>query len=460
MIPVDWIIPISSLCNEITMSPVIEEKKSKMNFKLSILNTNLSTTIPFSFQLDLLTKIRGKQYIFATITFLSKEGPNNNYSFSFGGDFSVNKMSIKSSDKTRTDNTRINFNFLYERHFIYNDQLHLQISIGYVEQTFLGIPSIDFVPDPYDIVKKILAPHDTKHECPVSNSEISWVCQSASTIILNDQPCLLRLKTPIVIVGDLHGQYFDLIRIFQKYGFPNIANYLFLGDYVDRGHDSLDIIVLLLTFKILFPNNIFLLRGNHECASVTSTYGFADECNKKSRQYSNFLPVFQVLPIAAIIGNKIFCVHGGIAPSIESLDEIENFKRPSEVPSIGTMHELLWSDPSTQINGFGKNSRGSCMSFGAKAARDFLTKFGFEMLIRAHETVDEGYTFPFGKKMNIVTVFSATQYSKGHNLGAVIVIDDALNYYFDTYKGLNIDEIRKYEKTDFYKCFQEDFSGL
>ena len=202
------------------------------------------------------------------------------------------------------------------------------------------------------------------------------------------------------------------------------------------------------------------LRGNHECASVTSTYGFADECNKKSRQYSNFLPVFQVLPIAAIIGNKIFCVHGGIAPSIESLDEIENFKRPSEVPSIGTMHELLWSDPSTQINGFGKNSRGSCMSFGAKAARDFLTKFGFEMLIRAHETVDEGYTFPFGKKMNIVTVFSATQYSKGHNLGAVIVIDDALNYYFDTYKGLNIDEIRKYEKTDFYKCFQEDFSGL
>lgn len=245
MIPVDWIIPISSLCNEITMSPVIEEKKSKMNFKLSILNTNLSTTIPFSFQLDLLTKIRGKQYIFATITFLSKEGPNNNYSFSFGGDFSVNKMSIKSSDKTRTDNTRINFNFLYERHFIYNDQLHLQISIGYVEQTFLGIPSIDFVPDPYDIVKKILAPHDTKHECPVSNSEISWVCQSASTIILNDQPCLLRLKTPIVIVGDLHGQYFDLIRIFQKYGFPNIANYLFLGDYVDRGHDSLDIIVLL-----------------------------------------------------------------------------------------------------------------------------------------------------------------------------------------------------------------------
>lgn len=457
MVPVDWIIPILSLCKETTVSPEIVEKKSNSKFKLSIINSKLSTTVPFIFRLDLLTKIKGEQQIFVTITFISQQGPKNNYSFSFGGNFSVNNISIQSSEINRTENSRININFLYENHFLFNDQLHIQISIGSVEKTFSGIPTIDFVPDPYEIIKKILSPHDMKRECPVSNSEISWICESSSTIILKNQPCLLRLKPPIVIVGDLHGQYFDLIRIFQKYGYPNCANYLFLGDYVDRGPNSLDIIILLLTFKILYPNNIFLLRGNHECASVTSNYGFADECSKKNRVYSNFLPVFQVLPIAAIIGNKIFCVHGGIAPSIESLDEIENFKRPNEVPSIGTLHELLWSDPSIQINGFGKNNRGSCMSFGAKAARDFLTKFGFEMLIRAHENVEEGYTFPFGKKMNFLTVFSATQYSKGHNLGAVIVIDDALNYYIDSYKGLNIDEIKKFEKTDFYKCFQADF---
>ncbi|OHT07179.1 Ser/Thr protein phosphatase [Tritrichomonas foetus] len=435
----DWFIPIDSLNNERTESQIFTVDKQQ--FRLLILNPSSSKTVPFSFRLDLLTRIKGQRNAFTTLTFVSPTGPKDDLVLSLGGKFSPNHVQIQKKSE-------INLAVLKKRNLIIDAKIHLQIAINFVQETYEGISRISEIPDLSEVVHKILSPHNIKSECPVSEAEISYICQAASAIFL-EQPCLLHLGAPVVVVGDLHGQYYDLIRIFQKYGFPNIANYLFLGDYVDRGSDSLDIILLLLTFKILYPNNIFLLRGNHECASVNSSYGFKDECTKKDRKYSNFLPVFQSLPIAAIIGNKIFCVHGGIAPSIESLDEISNFYRPQEVPSLGTVHELLWSDPATSISGFGKNMRGSCISFGEKAAKMFMEKFGFEMLIRAHETVEEGFTFPFGQKTNVITVFSATEYAKGHNSGAVLLIDAGLNYYIDTYKGLTDEETRKFDTTDF-----------
>lgn len=458
MIQNDWIIPLSMLSNSILKSPILKIPGHNLDFQLLLVPRNskaIESTITFQF--NLLSKIAGSHQIFFTLTFISNDGPKSDCFYSFGGTYSRNSTSI-STDQTEfycstnikeLINHEIPISFFDQSDLISQQSIHIHISIGLIHRQIEGISGFA-VASPNEIVAKLLSPHDSKKACLVITSEINWICQASVSLLLS-QPSLLRLQTPIILVGDLHGQYFDLIRIFRKYGFPNVANYLFLGDYVDRGSDSLDIILLLLTFKLLYPNNIFLLRGNHECFSVSSTYGFKDECEHKDRPYACFLPVFESLPIASIVGNKIFCVHGGIAPSIESMSEIEQFQRPREVPSFGMIHELLWSDPSVQISGFGQNSRGSCLTFGPKAARDFMKKFDFEMIVRAHELVQEGFSFPFGKTMNVVTLFSATQYSTGNNLGAVMIIDDSLNYYFDTYQGLREDEKRQYERTDFNK---------
>ena len=439
MNPYDWIIPVSALEDERLETPVLESNKEQ--FRILILNPRSSKTIPLTFRMDLLTRIQGLRQIFATLTIVSPKGPECDYVFSIGGTFSANNvMFVKKTD--------INILFLEDHELVVKGKIRINVSIRFVNQAFDGISRISELVDPASVVRKILSPHITAKVCPATDPEIAFVCQAATEIMMR-QPCLLHLGTPVIVVGDLHGQYHDLIRIFRKYGFPNIANYLFLGDYVDRGNDSLDVITLLLAFKVLYPDNIFLLRGNHECSSVTATYGFKEECSKKEREYSNFLPVFEALPIAAIVGNKIFCVHGGIAPSIESLDEIKDFHRPQEVPSIGNIHELLWSDPIISINGFGKNMRGSCVTFGEQAAKSFMSRFGFDMIVRGHETVEHGYMFPFGESTNVLTIFSATEYAKGHNLGAALIIDNGLNYYIDTYKGFTEDEVRRLDKTDF-----------
>lgn len=111
----------------------------------------------------------------------------------------------------------------------------------------------------------------------LGENEIRFLCQKAREIFMN-QPILLDLEAPIKVCGDIHGQYYDLLRLFEYGGFPPEANYLFMGDYVDRGKQSLETICLLLAYKIKYPENFFILRGNHECASINRIYGFYDEC--------------------------------------------------------------------------------------------------------------------------------------------------------------------------------------
>merc|ERR1712060_351281 len=132
------------------------------------------------------------------------------------------------------------------------------------------------------------------------------------------QSALLELEAPINIVGDIHGQYWDLLRIFEYGGFPPESNYLFLGDYVDRGKHSLEVMTLLLVYKIKYPENFFMLRGNHECAAITRIYGFYDECKMRYniKMWKAFCEVFNRLPFAAVIDDKIFCVHGGLSPEV------------------------------------------------------------------------------------------------------------------------------------------------
>lgn len=270
----------------------------------------------------------------------------------------------------------------------------------------------------------------TKNVC-LKNLEIQLVCLKAREIFLL-QPSLLELSPPVKVVGDVHGQYSDLIRVFTKCGFPPSTNYLFLGDYVDRGKQSLETILLLLCYKIKYPENFFLLRGNHECANVTRVYGFYDECKRRCniKTWKLFIDTFNTLPIAAIVAGKIFCVHGGLSPVLNSMDEIRNIARPTDVPDFGLLNDLLWSDPADTMNEWEDNERGVSYVFSKVAINKFLQKFGFDLVCRAHMVVEDGYEF-FNDR-TLVTVFSAPNYcGEFDNWGAVMSVSDELLCSFE-----------------------------
>jgi len=270
----------------------------------------------------------------------------------------------------------------------------------------------------------------TKSVC-LKNHEIQLICAKARNIFLL-QPSLLELSPPVKVVGDVHGQYGDLIRIFTKCGFPPQTNYLFLGDYVDRGKQSLETILLLLCYKIKYPENFFLLRGNHECANVTRVYGFYDECKRRCniKTWKLFIDTFNTLPIAAIVAGKIFCVHGGLSPVLNSMEEIRNIARPTDVPDFGLLNDLLWSDPADTMNEWEDNERGVSYVFSRVAINKFLQKFGFDLVCRAHMVVEDGYEF-FNDR-TLVTVFSAPNYcGEFDNWGAVMSVSDELLCLFE-----------------------------
>lgn len=268
-----------------------------------------------------------------------------------------------------------------------------------------------------DMIKRLIdagyAGKVTKTVC-LKNAEIFAICQAAREVFLS-QPALLELAPAVKIVGDVHGQYTDLIRMFEMCGFPPNSNYLFLGDYVDRGKQSLETILLLLCYKLRFPENFFLLRGNHECANVTRVYGFYDECKRRCnvKIWKSFVDTFNTLPIASIVAGKIFCVHGGLSPSLSHMDDIRNIARPTDVPDYGLLNDLLWSDPADMESDWEANERGVSYCFGKKVIMEFLQKHDFDLVCRAHMVVEDGYEF-FTDRV-LVTVFSAPNVSQ-HSL--------------------------------------------
>lgn len=268
----------------------------------------------------------------------------------------------------------------------------------------------------------------------LSEQEIRQLCLSSREIFMS-QPILLELEAPIKIVGDMHGQYYDLLRLFEYGGFPPDANYLFLGDYVDRGKQSLETICLLLAYKIKYPENFFLLRGNHECASINRIYGFYDECKRRYniKLWKTFTDCFNCLPIAAIIDEKIFCVHGGLSPEHTSMDQIRRIPRPTDVPDSGILCDLLWSDPDKEIEGWGENDRGVSFTFGGDVVAKFLKKHDLDLVCRAHQVVEDGYEF-FAKR-RLVTIFSAPNYcGEFDNAGAMMSVDESLMCSFQILK--------------------------
>lgn len=278
---------------------------------------------------------------------------------------------------------------------------------------------------------------------PLKNAEIAAVCAAAREIFLA-QPTLIELSPPVKIVGDVHGQYADLIRMFEMCGFPPQANYLFLGDYVDRGKQSLETILLLLCYKIKYPENFFLLRGNHECANVTRVYGFYDECKRRTniKTWKTFIDVFNALPIASIVASKIFCVHGGLSPSLQSMDDIRRIQRPTDVPDYGLLNDLVWSDPSDTALDWEDNERGVSFCYGKSVINAFLATHDMDLICRAHMVVEDGYEFYNDR--TLVTVFSAPNYcGEFDNFGAVMSVSEDLLCSFELLKPLDGAALKK-----------------
>lgn len=239
-----------------------------------------------------------------------------------------------------------------------------------------------------EILAKLNAARLSKTQKPVNllENEIKWLAMTVKEICI-DQPIHLELESPLNICGDIHGQFFDLLKVLETAGIPPDANYLFLGDYVDRGKFSLESICLLLCYKVKFPENFFLLRGNHECASINKIYGFYDDCKRRYsvKLWKTFTDLFNCLPITACIDDKILCMHGGISPELISLEQLKKIARPTDIPDQGLLCDLLWSDPDKEAKGWGPNDRGISVTFSQGEIEKFLKAHDLELICRAHQ---------------------------------------------------------------------------
>jgi len=268
----------------------------------------------------------------------------------------------------------------------------------------------------------------------LTETEIKMLCRRVRPILLS-QPMLLELEAPLKICGDVHGQFTDLLRLFEYGGFPPEASYLFLGDYVDRGKQSLETICLLICYKIQYPENFFILRGNHESAGINRIYGFYDECKRRYsiKLWKIFSDVFNCFPVSALVDEKILCMHGGLSPEMANLQQIADLERPCDVPDVGLMCDLLWSDPDADINGWAENDRGVSFTFGSDVVAQFLEEHDLDLLVRAHQVVEDGYEFFAGRRL--VTLFSAPNYcGEFDNAGGMISVDENLMCSFQILK--------------------------
>ena len=245
--------------------------------------------------------------------------------------------------------------------------------------------------------------------------------------IIEKEPSMLELEPPLYICGDIHGQFYDLLRVFEILKYPPESKFLFLGDYVDRGKKSLECILLLLCLKIKYPTRIYILRGNHESADVNRTYGFYDECKRKVsvKIYKKFCNLFNILPITALVGEKILCMHGGLAYDLKDINQLKLIQRPTEIPDEGLLCDLVWSDPddSLLLDFRTNKERGVSVCFSKSWVEDFTKKNDLDLICRAHQVVEEGYQF--FANMKLITIFTAPNYmGEFDNNGGILEVNE------------------------------------
>mmetsp|Transcript_6280 Transcript_6280/g.9320 ORF Transcript_6280/g.9320 Transcript_6280/m.9320 type:complete len:312 (+) Transcript_6280:34-969(+) len=265
---------------------------------------------------------------------------------------------------------------------------------------------------------------------PLSEQEIKKLCDKAREI-LSEESNVQAVKCPVTVCGDIHGQFYDLLELFRIGGKPPETNYLFTGDYVDRGYYSVETVSLLVSLKVRYPDRVTITRGNHESRQITQVYGFYDECMRKygnAAVWKYFTDLFDYLPLTALIENQIFCLHGGLSPSIDTLDHIRQQDRVQEVPHEGPICDLLWSDPDERC-GWGISPRGAGYTFGKDISEQFNHTNNLTLIARAHQLVMEGYNWTHER--HVVTIFSAPNYCyRCGNQAAILEIDENLKYTF------------------------------
>ncbi|GAA5871293.1 hypothetical protein JCM8547_007244 [Rhodosporidiobolus lusitaniae] len=270
---------------------------------------------------------------------------------------------------------------------------------------------------------------------PISEQQVKELCLKAREILV-EEANIQWVDSPVTICGDIHGQFWDLLELFEEGGKCPDTNYLFLGDYVDRGFYSVETFLLLLALKVRYPDRMTLIRGNHESRQITQVYGFYDECMKKYGSASVWrycCEVFDYMSLGAVVDGRVFCVHGGLSPNVNSLDQIRLIDRKQEVPHDGAMCDLLWSDPD-DIEGWGLSPRGAGYLFGADVVKQFVHANNLDLIARAHQLVMEGHKLMFDDK--IVTVWSAPNYCyRCGNVASILELDENLNQRYITFNA-------------------------
>ena len=265
-------------------------------------------------------------------------------------------------------------------------------------------------------------------DIPTFSEEIlTRLCDEAIATIGAEGP-MLRLHLPIIVVGDLHGNFQDLLRILGavKANEHEHTPMLFLGDYVDRGCYSVEVIAFLLALKVMLPSRVWLLRGNHEFRCVNDSYGFKAEVVERygsEALWEKFNTVFDWMPLAASLNDRFFCVHGGLSPELQTVAQIESVKYPlSSYDDAKMVADVVWSDPSDTLGTFLSSKRGLGVTFGKKPTLEFLERNGFEKIIRAHQCVVRGIERKIHGR--VLTVFSSSFYNDDENMAGVLIIQE------------------------------------
>eukprot|EP01129_Flabellula_baltica_P005883 TRINITY_DN2160_c0_g1_i1.p1 TRINITY_DN2160_c0_g1~~TRINITY_DN2160_c0_g1_i1.p1 ORF type:complete len:334 (-),score=72.34 TRINITY_DN2160_c0_g1_i1:72-1013(-) len=286
-------------------------------------------------------------------------------------------------------------------------------------------------------IEKLTSRNENGSPKYLEEQELKHLCEKVKEYLLeesNVQP----VSSPVTICGDIHGQLFDLYELFNIGGkVEDNTNYIFMGDFVDRGYYSLETFSLLLAYKARYPERITLLRGNHESRQITQVYGFYDECHQKygnANAWKYCTQVFDLLTIAALVDGSVLCVHGGLSPDVRTLDQIRTITRNLEIPHEGPFCDLMWSDPE-EIETWQVSPRGAGWLFGRKVTEEFNTVNGLNLIARAHQLVQEGYKYMFEDRL--VTVWSAPNYCyRCGNDASILKVGDNGTHDFKVFQAV------------------------